>query len=341
MRTTVESRCGMAEHGRRPRRLWRIGIAAASVAILASAIVWPWPAPIVDWQQPLERAIADRECSTVNAILVEVSTARATEVYDYYARLADSGTCRERDAAEARSFREMKRADDWLAKRRDYDWRPRDKDDALLSVGLVYDAKLSLLNFVCIAPYNAFLQPDYARLAQGLRTQRVHANLGFWHDLHVERRAVCADLIGRFIEDLLNTGTDEAGAVAHDLLWLHIGRDIPGAGSMFAELVLGRGFKPSGADGAVRSRRRAWHWIEGDAAEGHLPAIKLMMNYLHEGRFRGVDNKGAYFWGLRLKRLGGEPGETLDEISAKLTSAERAHVEESERTHSFWTAAHT
>jgi hypothetical protein len=306
-------------------------------AALLLAAVWPWPAPAVAWQQPLESAIARGDCQTVNALIVELSTAGAKEFLEYQARLAETGTCEDKNLAKALDLRDHKRSSDRLAKYPKSDWRPRTESDELVSVGWIRDLQISFLNFVCIAPYDALAKVDHARLAQGMRTHGVNAALNFWHDLHGERRSLCALLVNGLIRNLLNAETNEVNAIAYELFGFHISSEVRGANSMYAELVLGRGFKPTYAsDERIHtSREHAWSRLESEAATDHLHAVKLMMEYLHAGRYREVDDKSAYFWGLRLKRLGGDPGKVLGAIEVRLTPEEQAGIRENERIQSY------
>lgn len=319
--------------GRLAVRILRVGgLVGASAALLIAAI-WPWPAPTVEWQQPLESAIARGDCSTVNALIVELTTAGAKEVLEYQARLAETGVCANKDVAKASTLRDYKRSYDRLANYPKSGWRSRTESDELVSVGWIRDQKISLLDFACIAPYDALTTVDHARLAQGLRTQGIDANLNLWHDLHVERRSMCVSLVAVFIKDLRSVDTDEARTIVFELFGFHISNEVRGSASAYAELVLGLGFKPSYAgDELVRvSRDGAWSNLESEAAAGYLPAAKLMMEYLHAGKFREVDEKGGYFWGLRLKRLGGDPGKVFEAIGTKLTPEERTDIQERER----------
>lgn len=281
--------------------------------------------------------MARRDCPAINALIVEVFTAGAKEILEYEARLAETGNCEDKNLAKASRLRDHKRLYDRLAKYPKSYWRPRTESDELVSVGWTRDVQISFLNFVCIAPYDTLTMVDHARLAQAMRGKGVEADLNFWHDLHVERRAVCVSLVNGLIRDLLSMETNEANTVAYDLFGFDISYEVPGAKSMYAELVLGRGFKRRNAsdDGIRVSRASAWSSLEVEAGTGHLPAIKMMMEYLHAGRFRDADNKSAYFWGLRLKRLGGDPGKVFESIAAKLTPEERTLIQENERFHSY------
>jgi hypothetical protein len=318
-------------------RVLRLGGLVGVGAALLLAVVWPWPAPAVAWQQPLESAIARGDCPTVNALIVELTTAGAKEVLEYQSRMAETGVCANKDLAKASTLRDYKRSYDRLASYPKSDWRPRTERDELVSVGWSRDLQISFLNFVCIAPYDALTKVDHARLVQAMRSKGVEADLNFWHDLHVERRTACVNLVNGLIRDLLSMETNEANTVAYELFQFHISYEVRGANSMYAELVLGRGFKRSYAstDSIHTSRASAWSHLEVEAGTGHLLAVELMMKYLHAGRYHHVDDRAAYFWGLRLRRLGGDPGKLFESMAARLTPEERALIQEKERSHSY------
>jgi len=70
-------------------------------------------------------------------------------------------------------------------------------------------------------------------------------------------------------------------------------------------------------------RTNAWFWLERAAETDNVDAIRLMIRLLHGGRTRARDDKQAYFWLLRLRRLGDSNDAAEGAIESALTEDER------------------
>lgn len=304
---------------------WLLILGAASA--LALALIWPWPAPEADWRTPLNAALAENDCRRAGEILHAATYAGAIEAFQVRKELAQRNTCvgelgGQVDRTEALQFFRREDADTPI----DPLYRLDQHDLGVLRYGYVRSAL-----FLCARPYNATLQTDFVAISAALPSE------GSWiMALHRRRREACIAVLESISTGLVADGDPAANEIAKTIVADHPLTDSITAGFLYAKLLLEQESvshpftDERDAERLGYMRVVAWGRLRNAAGAGHLEAIRMMITLLHQGRFRPRDNKEAYFWVLRSRRLGyaGDPSDA--EIERTLTDADRLDVKRRE-----------
>lgn len=150
--------------------------------------------------------------------------------------------------------------------------------------------------------------------------------------LHRARRETCVRLLERMTANLVEAADQPANRVAYTLLMslplMHRTR----AGVLIGRLVLEKGHIPERSPTAFTDQMRSFAWLrlERAAKDGDEDAVRMMIALLHVGRFRERDDKQAYFWILRLRKLGADAGASGARIEASLSADDRKAVAQHE-----------
>jgi hypothetical protein len=68
-------------------------LALVSAVAVAGVLVWPWPAPEVDWRTPVDKALVAGDCKTAVAIADAAAGAGSADAYKVLRGLIKGGTC--------------------------------------------------------------------------------------------------------------------------------------------------------------------------------------------------------------------------------------------------------
>ena len=314
----------------------------AAIAGTVLLVVWPWPAPEVDWRMPLAAALAKKDCDRVGEIINVATDAGALEAYDLLARRETLGPCH--DSRRLWLPPEMLVGNgQWLRKA-----RSEIRSHSRLGADYMADemAVLSFwmrqyahtVDFFCLHPYDTDIKVDYAALSVVAPDEA-----GWLSALHRRRRALCIDIVNHLAAALAAEGEPQAKVLARFMTsWPPAGGS-PGASVVLATLVLEQDFISSDS---VRNdpeqlsvmRRTVWRFLDTAAASGNPSAIDLMIKLLHQGRFVqdaslfSLRNQ-PYFWVLRSRRLSLPASPVHGEIERALSAEDRARIKAEEESH--------
>jgi hypothetical protein len=297
----------------------RVILAVALVIAALVAVVWPWPAPEVDWQAPVEKALAAKDCTAAVRVLDAAAGAGSVAAYEKLRFLVKEGPCDKHPVGEG--------ADAVYAFLSLYREESADKIYQLAwnDLGLVRHWLVSTSLELCANPYNGAKRIDYTQL-----THVVPSGDGPVMALHHLRRGACLAALEGVAEHLIGDGDKPALRVGEAMTMSPPLRGRPHAAVLRARLTLGMSFESIWPAKSLDILRGAvWIELERAARQGYLPAIRLMIVYIHEGRHRARDAGEAYYWILRLRRFD-EEHELAPTIKAELSTQERDFQEQSE-----------
>lgn len=295
-------------------------LALVSAVALAGLLVWPWPAPEVDWRTPIDQALVARDCKTAVAIADAAAGAGSADAYKLLRGLIEGGTCKGYTATRAGNYTAFVSLNRRADANPDEVYGLSDND-----LGFARHSTVSALLFLCASPYAGLRHVDNVVLSDVVPESR--GPVMAWHRF---RRQTCVGVLERLARQLAEADDRPANEVAYTLLLYPPGSEARQAGFLFARLLLEKKFVPDGIrdhEGVVRHMRDfAWFKLEKAAEADNAEAIRLMVALLHEGRFRARDDAAAYFWILRQRRLGLTGAPVDEEIERALSDAERAPV---------------
>lgn len=298
------------------RNLLRIALATAVALTLLTALVWPWPAPEIDWRTPVDRALAANDCDTAIAILSAAAGAGSPEAYAQARPLIEGGKCNGTETGER-----MGDYDGFVSLYRDNATLDGIYDVDKLSTPRRYIIAGALR--LCAMPYNGAAGMDNAALAEV-----VPGDHGVVMAAHQTRRTLCLRLLEHMGGELVAAGDQAALPVAHTLLTYPPLARSHRAAVHYARLLLENDYslRPGDEPFTKLARDTAWLRLERAAASGEIDAIRMMIEHLHQGRHRPRDDTAAYFWVLRLRKLGVDPGPQAREIEASLSQNDRDKI---------------
>jgi hypothetical protein len=320
----------------------------AAIVATVLLVVWPWPAPAVDWRTPLAASLAKKDCVRVGEIINAATAAGSLEAYDLLAEREALGSCY--DTAPFRLPPDMlARNGHWLRKARGemrshsrLSANYRADDMAALSFWTRQYAQA--VDFFCLHPYDADIKIDHAALSEVVPDEA-----GWLSALHRRRRDLCIGIVNDLAAALAAKSEPQAKELARAMaIWPPAGGS-PGASVVLATLVLAQDFISSPAtrnDPNLLStnRRTAWWLLDAAAASGDPSAIDLMIALLRNGRF--VQDAGSlferlqpYFWVLRSRRFGLPASPVHGEIERTLSAEDRTRVKAEEE--SDWLRSQT
>lgn len=305
-------------------RATRVVLLVALPLLVLIAVVWPWPAPAVDWQTPVQAALRKADCSTAVTYLDAAVRAGSIEAIEMRANVAGGTNCYSdqlplpspetrklilsayrtgRDYAESLSMYQLDNPDldPWTA------------------------AYASAAVRICALPYNRVHNVDNAGLSEV-----VPGEPGLIRAFHQQRRHLCVRILEATARSLIGSGDRASRDVALGILRGSPSYHDPNSAVALANLVLVDGFvsrndTPDRPDRDL-SRDTAWSALDLAARAGNTTAAQMMAELLHEGRFHAVDNKQAFYWVLRLRRLGISMGELDITIEHALTETDRSYI---------------
>ena len=310
----------------------------AAIVATVLLVIWPWPAPEVDWRTPLAAALAKKDCGRVGEIINAATEAGSLEAYDLFAKREALSPCRDSrrlslppdlivsNGDHLREVRSEKRSYNRLAA----------EDVAALSFWMRQYTQT--VDFFCRQPYDTDIKTDYAALSVALPDET-----GWLSALHRRRRALCIDVVNGLAATLATKREPQAKQLAHALATWPPAGGSPGASVIKANLILAQDFisNPNTRDNPEllsTMRRTAWRLLDGAAASGDPSAINLMIALLREGRF--VQDASSlfgrlqpYFWVLRSRRLGLPTQPVHGEIERALSAEDRARIKAEEESH--------
>jgi hypothetical protein len=295
-------------------------LALVSAVALAGVLVWPWPAPEVDWRTPVDRALVARDCKTAVVIAEAAAGAGSADAYKMLRGLIKGGTCNGYTDEHAGNYYAFVSAYRSTGASADEVYGLSDND-----LGFWRHSTASAVLFLCASPYSGLRHVDNVALSDAVPESR--GPVMAWHRF---RRQTCIGVLARLARQLVEADDRPANEVAFALLHFPPGSEARQAGFLFARLLLEKKFVPhflrDNEAAARHMRDLAWFRLEKAAEADNADAIRLMVALLHEGRLRARDDAAAYFWILRQRRLG-LTGAPLDiEIERALSDAERASV---------------
>lgn len=303
-------------------------LAFTATIAFALSVIWPWPAPEVDWRAPVEAALAKNDCERAAALVNAATSAGSIEAYEMLSKPASLAPC---FYASTLRMHPDTRAESLSASRRD----PTLGRIVLTQNTEVLDFWLRhyvrTIDFLCRQPYDQDIRTDDVALSAALPEEA-----GWLMALHRQRRRICIGMVEDLATALAERDEPQAIQLAYEFA---LGGPVTGSTTsavVLAALFLQRQFVTRGTrnDPHVQSLMRGGAWLSLQlAAEAHDPhAIELMISLLHQGRF--VQNAGAlvgsqkkaYFWVLRSRRLGLPAAPIHAEIENALNAEERATV---------------
>lgn len=297
----------------------RVILAVALVIAALAAVVWPWPAPEVDWQTPAEEALAAKDCAAAIKILDAAAGAGSVAAYEKLHFLVRGGPCNKQPVGEG--------ADVVYTFLSLYREQSADKIYQLTSNDLGWGRHwlVSTSLKLCAEPYNGARRVDYTQL-----TKVVPPGDGPVMAFHHLRRGACLAVLEGVAGRLIKAGDTPALRVAYALTISPPLDRSPQAAVLHARLMLGSAYAPEFPAKTVELLRGgAWIKLKHAAQEGHIAAIRLMIQYLHEGRYRAREAGETYYWILRLRRMG-EEHPLAQKIEAELPLKERDYQRYSE-----------
>lgn len=298
-----------------------IGIAVA--VLLGTALVWPWPAPEVDWHTPAERALAAGDCKTAVKILDAATGAGARDAPDRLRALVEGGRCDgEPTGTGATTYYAFLSLFSDQVTARIYHLDTND-------LGSLRHQYVATVLALCAAPYNGANQVDHVALSSAIPESD-----GLVMSLHRQRRAVCLDILEAVASQLVDANDKPAHAVAFAFTMRPPLIERSQADVFYARLLLERDYVDDGwsPEMAAHMRDFAWLRLERAARANSIDAIRHLITFLHQGRYRERDDAEAYFWLLRLRRLESTPHPLAAEIADALTADQRDLIERREET---------
>ncbi|MCE9521200.1 MAG: hypothetical protein K8S25_02060 [Alphaproteobacteria bacterium] len=310
------------------RNAMRLFLALAAILAFVTALIWPWPAPEVDWRTPLDAALANDDCASATAILNAAIGGGSIEALDERSTLAERAMCFRADASVevlAKSMRFWRNQSD----------TPIDAgyglDEDALGFWRYYTSRTAA--FLCVVPYDNRFNVDSTEISAALPDKS--SWIMAWHR---QRRAACVTVLAQMATSLADDDDIAAKQAAYDLAMRRPLGNTLTSRLVLATLLLDQRFVPKWlADGGEEDiqyladiRDLAWSELGDAAASGHQRAIRMMIALLHEGRLRARDDRQAYFWILRNRRLGGMEATIDAEIERGLTNADRLEAKRRE-----------
>jgi hypothetical protein len=300
------------------RNAAKVLLALIAVSAVALAAIWPWPAPAVDWRTPLAGALAQNDCRRAATILDAASAAGSIEAHQQRTALTQRNVCPEwsegLDRSEALQFFRTQGANATIGQRYKLD------EDNL---GAWRASYLRAVYFLCVAPYHATYQVDNVRLSSALDDD------SWIMALHRQRRSLCVATLKSVATDLVESNERVVQAVAAKLLSTDPLRESTHADFLFAKLVFEHEFvaaNPTSPDLTPIFREIPWMRLKDAANARHAEAIRLLIRVLHQGRFGPHNDKDAYYWLLRARRLGHADSFFASEIEGALSDAVRKSI---------------
>lgn len=312
------------------RTAFRLFVTLAAVVALGVALIWPWPAPQVDWRTPLRLALAKTDCDRASTILRAAATAGSLEAHDMLASPANNAPC-----YEALRSRAMPAHAAFLRDvREDPSGRLLDAQEETLSLSLRLYVEAA--DFLCRQPYILDRQADHAALSAALpETSTLVLTL------HGQRRAICIGMIDDLAVALAVRGEAGAKRLAHKIVADLRATDPASRGVASAILFLKEQYVADGARNGSNTpslmRGIAWSALSQAAHLRDPSAVDLMIELLHKGRF--IDDarsslfgtqKSAYYWIVRSRRLGLPDAPLYDDIERALDEGERSQIKHDE-----------
>lgn len=294
-------------------------VAVIAVVALAVALIWPWAPPEVDWRTAAGRALAANDCKTATTIARTAADAGVAEANEMAVGLAKTGPCTDRaygGGAYATFVSLFRRSDD--SSDEIYGLTAND-------LGFPRHRFVSASLFLCVRPYNGLRRIDHAAISKVMPNG--DGPLLAFHRL---RRDACMGILQSVTEGLVDAADASAHDVAFRLLMYPPLYETTAADFLFARLLLEKGaVSPVMRDGNIASTMRdlALLRLKNAARTGHVPSLHLIVGLLHEGRYNAHDDQEAYFWILRLRHLGHDPGPLAKQIEANLSLEDRESAE--------------
>jgi hypothetical protein len=261
--------------------------------------------------------VAQNDCRHAAAILDAASVAGSIEAHQQRTELTRRNACPEWDDAldrtEALQFFRTVGANATIGQRYDLDEH---------SLGAWRASYLRAVFFLCVAPYDATYQTDTVRLSSALDDD------SWIMALHRQRRSLCIATLESVATHLVESNERVVQVVAGRLLSTDPLSESRHADYLFAKLVFEREFVTASPSPDLTPIFRE---IPGmrlrDAANArHAKAIRLLIHVLHQGRFGPRNDKDAYYWLLRARRLGHADSPLASRIEGALSDAARKSV---------------
>lgn len=283
------------------------------------AILWPWSAPTIDWKAAAEQALAVGDCDRAVEVLDAASGAGSREAMEQVRLLTVGGRCDKHPVGRGVGTYSITSMSRGMETSEIYALREND-----LGVGRHQVVALALWS--CAEPYNGVNSVDYTQLSSAIPSVD-------WPimALHRARREACLRILEAVAERLVDDGDRPALFVAYNMSFRTPLSPRPQASYLFARLLLGLGFDPGlPAKSLELVRDAAWVNLRRAANENlHLNAMRLMIECLHAGRYRDRDDGAAFFWVLRLRRMG-EEHPLSRPIETALPAQERDRIRQNE-----------
>lgn len=317
------------------RIMLRTVLTLATIVATVLLVVWPWPAPEVDWSTPLSAALAKKDCNRVGEIINAATEAGALEAYDLLAKPESLGPCYasapfslppDLFAANGQSLRKARSEPNSHSRLAADHWAG---DLAALSFWTRQYAQT--VDFLCLHPYDTDIKVDYAAMSKIAPEEA-----GWLSALHRQRRTFCIGAVNNLASSLAAESGPQAKGLADIMTSWPPASGSAGASVVKANLVLAQDFISNSAtrnDPGLLSttRRTAWWLLEEAADSGDPSAIDLMIALLREQRFvqdasLRPERMQPFFWVLRGRRLGQPSSPVHAGIESALSAEDRTRI---------------
>jgi hypothetical protein len=319
---------------------------ALTLAIIAGAtllVIWPWPAPAVDWQTPLNAALAKKDCDRVSDIIDAATDAGSLEAYDLLARGEALGRCRDSLNLHLPLDLIVRNGNHLRETRRERLFQSRLRGRDLTPLSFWMRQQVQAINFFCRQPYDTDINTDHVAVSKVLPDET-----GWLLVPHRQRREICTNLVNDLAAMLATNDEPQAKELAMSLAVWPPASGSPGASVVLATLTLKQDFisRPAVRDDPELlhvTRATAWYGLDTAASHGDANAIDLMIALLREGRFIQdaellFERTQPYFWVVRSRRLGLSASPVHAEIERSLSAEERRRITAEEE--SNWSRSH-
>jgi hypothetical protein len=310
----------------------KASLVLTAVCALALAVIWPWPAPEVDWRSPVDAALAKNNCERVTAILNAATEAGAIEAYDMLAKPASPSPCF--DAPTLPMYPDRAAAALRFARRTG--GRPP-LSDAVTALDLWLRNYVRITDFLCRQPYDTGTQTDHVVISSALPEEA-----GWLLALHRQRRDVCSGIVGNLATALAERDEPQAKELAYAFAM-----GAPVTGSTTSDIVpatllveqqfVPRFFARRDPHRLTLMRGSVWDGLQRAAEAADPRAIDMMISLLHQRRFlqyarflEGAPEEAAYFWILRSRRLRLPTAQAHAAIERALDAGARSKVKKDE-----------
>lgn len=229
----------------------------AAIVATVLLVVWPWPAPVVDWRTPLYGALDRGDCDRAVAILTAATDAGSAEAYDFLLKPDRRSHC----LSDPRLPEDAARDARALRIHRQIGVPPLFSDDDDTDTWLAYYVRA--VDFLCRRPYQPGMNVDNVLLSATLKE-----DAGWFLALHRRRRDVCVGVVEHLALALAERSERSAKELAYVFAMDDPSSHTATSEVAVASLLLDQRFVPDvlargDAEQLILARRMAWSKLRG------------------------------------------------------------------------------